>query len=433
MLAVLAVTVTTGGYAQQKKKFAVVVGVNTYVSGIPRLYGTKNDCDDIKNVLESRGFQVTHLQDDIATYAKIENAILELSQKSNAFDEFVYFQSSHGSRNGVLLTSDSPTDLSRNVISKKTLDDWMTKFKCGKTVILDACFSGALGAKSLRTRGGENRVKYYEGTGSGLNSKDLDVVVTSDTERKSNSEFPVFTSSSSVQASFENDLNGRSTGIFTRYLVDRLKTELKPETDVRWSSIVGHVVKQVSDSVPQTPSFTQQFSGSYVFNNRSRTGSSGVDVKSLREYVDIENPNSEYVSTTISSASLKRGEKIKLYTTVKTAGYIVYLSYDSEDRGRVTDLAGKPIGSKVPLSNAGMVIPLDVSIPSTGNTLWEKIKVYWFGDENSALEFAKKFEESKPTIAGSKLVDFKPPSAFDLTRVFTTSHMIVVKPSQDKQ
>jgi hypothetical protein len=436
MLAAVLVFWGSGVQAQGKQKVALLVGINTYVRGITPLYGTGNDCDDVAKVLQSRNFKVIRLQDADATYAKIESKMQELSAQLRPTDEFVYYHSGHGSRNGVLLTADSPTSLDKNVIAKKTLSSWMDKLKSGKTVILDACFSGALGAKSLTARGEELQVKFYAGPGEA--TKDLDVVVTADNESKSQSNFPVFTSSSPVEFSFEVVRDGRKCGIFTHHLIERLKNLSIDNSDktVKWSDVVGPVVKTVSERVPQTPSFTHKYSNSFVFDNTTTALSNGVDVTSLREYVDIENPSPMHVTSSISSTQMRRGQSAVLETTVNKDGYVLFLNYDSEDRGQVTDLRGKPVG-KVVRSSAGSKYSTKIDI--TANTSWEKFKVFWFDDQVSAEAFASKFRTNdKNSSSGgqanvsSKLVTITGLAPFDLSRVFTTSHMVTVVSGGEK-
>jgi len=151
---VLLFPLIASAYTPQKE--ALLVGVERYQNG-DRLYGIALDINNMKKLLESRGFHVRVLFNQEATVANVIQALKSYSHLS-ANDTFIFYDSSHGTQvpdnNGdetdgldeayVLYDVNSNMTNEQGLLIDDQLDILLANIPSKKVVISDACHSGSV-------------------------------------------------------------------------------------------------------------------------------------------------------------------------------------------------------------------------------------------------------------------------------------------------
>ena len=143
---------------------AVVVGIDKYSQGWPRLQSAVRDARNMAAALEKRGFEVVVLLDQEATREKILEGLRDtFRKKSGPRDRFVFYFSGHGQdiesprtggSAGYLVPydgriSDGEHVLSSYVSMKELRDSLLDLYESRHIlVVADSCFSGLLASRS---------------------------------------------------------------------------------------------------------------------------------------------------------------------------------------------------------------------------------------------------------------------------------------------
>ena len=142
--------------AYTPKKEALLVGVSHYQNG-DRLPGIRNDINQMRELLESRGFHVTVLFNKQATLSNVVNQ-LQTYRKLSSNDSFVFYDSSHGTQvpdeNGdekdgldeayVLYDANFNISNEHGLLIDDQLDTLLSKIDAKKVIISDTCHSGTI-------------------------------------------------------------------------------------------------------------------------------------------------------------------------------------------------------------------------------------------------------------------------------------------------
>ena len=194
-------------------KFALLIGVSEYQSGFSPLPTTVKDVEAIQEVLvnpeigEFAAENVTVLKNP--QKPDMEEAIHDLYDNRQRDDLLLLYFSGHGLINddGNFYFSTSSTKkknasfLPYLAVAASYVHECMKKSKSKrKVVILDSCFSGAFSQGMTAKGGGAINIKQHLG-GQGT---------------------AILTASTSTQYAYEEE--GSEFGIYTRYLVDGIKT-----------------------------------------------------------------------------------------------------------------------------------------------------------------------------------------------------------------
>ena len=152
--------------------YAVVVGIDTYGDGIPRLRTAGNDARRVaKTLAEQHGYEVIQLIDADATRERVTKLLTsELPSRVGANDRVLFYWAGHGvaldgdtGPNGYLLPSDARRDDDASFLYMPFVYDALTSLTCRHMlVVLDACFSGAFRWSSTRAIVQDNDVLYRE-------------------------------------------------------------------------------------------------------------------------------------------------------------------------------------------------------------------------------------------------------------------------------
>ena len=142
--------------AYTPKKEALLVGVERYQNG-ETLPGIGLDINQMKQLLESRGFHVKVLFNQNATVANVENAF-NAYRKLSSNDSFVFYDSSHGTQiedlNGdekdgldeayVLYDVNQNISNEHGLLIDDHLDNMLAAIPAKKLMIADTCHSGTM-------------------------------------------------------------------------------------------------------------------------------------------------------------------------------------------------------------------------------------------------------------------------------------------------
>ena len=207
-------------------KRALLVGINNYI-GVPRLRGSVNDVETMRQVLTSRwGFSernITVLTDERATRAGIIKALDQLVAESGPNDLVYFHFSGHGSQvkdlNGdeddgldeTIIPQDGRTGNVRDITDDE-LDETFARLKARSAlIVLDSCHSGtATRSAEIRTRSvpQDTRVALYE-------SYEKSKVRTRAVVPVLQSKFVVLTGAAAHQEALDGPVDGRYHGFFT--------------------------------------------------------------------------------------------------------------------------------------------------------------------------------------------------------------------------
>ncbi len=143
-----------------RKSLAVVIGIDEYGDGIPRLRSAMNDARRLGAILaDEHGYEVTTLLDADATKAAIEEVLLRrLPDLLDDEDRALVYFAGHGvaldgdeGPNGFILPQDARPGDPTTYVEMTWLADAISALTCRHMlVVLDSCFSGAFRWSSMR-------------------------------------------------------------------------------------------------------------------------------------------------------------------------------------------------------------------------------------------------------------------------------------------
>ena len=157
------------------KSWAVVIGIDEYGEGIPKLLSAVNDAKEVARTLgETHGYEVIQLTDREATQERLKDLLYkELPEKVEADHRVFFYWAGHGVRtesdtgpDGYLLPSDAQLGKKATYLHMPGVHDALLDLPCRHMiVVLDTCFSGAFRWSGMRDIGREpddviHRQKY---------------------------------------------------------------------------------------------------------------------------------------------------------------------------------------------------------------------------------------------------------------------------------
>jgi energy-coupling factor transporter ATP-binding protein EcfA2 len=143
-----------------RRSIAVVIGINAYAHGIPRLQTAVNDARRLAYILATQhGYENITLLDGEATHQRLETLLTEeLPARVSSDDRVCFYFAGHGvaldgdqGPNGYLLPQDARRGDKATYLPMPRVHDALLKLACRHMlVILDSCFSGAFRWSSIR-------------------------------------------------------------------------------------------------------------------------------------------------------------------------------------------------------------------------------------------------------------------------------------------
>jgi WD40 repeat protein len=143
-----------------KQSIAVVVGIDSYQAGIPRLDSAVEDARLVASTLEQEhAFTVTTLYDGDATVARLKHLVeVELSSQLEEGSRLLFYFAGHGvaldgdeGLAGYLLLSDAVRGDPGTYLPMPVLHDLLTVLPCRHCfMVLDCCFAGGFRWSTLR-------------------------------------------------------------------------------------------------------------------------------------------------------------------------------------------------------------------------------------------------------------------------------------------
>lgn len=137
------------------QKLAVIIGINEYDPGIPKLSTARFDAERLKNILEQKySYEVKSFLDKQATYDNIRHYLKqELPEKIKEPEKvrLLFYFAGHGSppegeagEAGYLLPQEAKIGKQDKWLSMKAIHDALIKLNCHHLlIILDCCYAGA--------------------------------------------------------------------------------------------------------------------------------------------------------------------------------------------------------------------------------------------------------------------------------------------------
>ena len=129
-------------------RYALVVGVGKYESGLPSLPEARSDAQAMRQVLEQRGFDKVQLLVDPQSQ-DLEKSITELLVNRQENDTVLFYFSGHGVQDdsGELYLTTPTTErdyIKQTSISSRKLNHIMNANQGNQILILDCCYSGTV-------------------------------------------------------------------------------------------------------------------------------------------------------------------------------------------------------------------------------------------------------------------------------------------------
>ena len=159
----------------QRDAYAIVVGIERYLTQIPNATYARRDAYAVKRHLQAMGFAERHIHmivDRHATQAALKSELRWLRNNTDKNSLVFFYFSGHGapdpaSREAYLVTSDTRLDdLADSAFPLKDLYRSLDRLPAGHVIVaLDSCFSGA-GGRSVLETGSRPLVTVRTGTGN---------------------------------------------------------------------------------------------------------------------------------------------------------------------------------------------------------------------------------------------------------------------------
>lgn len=145
-------------------RLAVLIGIDDYQNGVPKLRNAKNDVRAVGEILRrDHGYTVRQVVNTDATLAKLKALFEELAEQVTAQHHVIIYFAGHGialeteedhdGPQGFLLPQDASRADVRTYLSMSELQDWLMKLgKCSHLLLfLDCCFAGTFRWSSTRS------------------------------------------------------------------------------------------------------------------------------------------------------------------------------------------------------------------------------------------------------------------------------------------
>ncbi len=235
---------------------AVVAGVNEY----PKLHGATlggcvNDAKSIADALKEKGFEVTLLMNEEATQKGILGTLANMKKKCKSNERFVFYFAGHGALapdgSSVLLPNDANDGASDSDLTREAVYNAITAIPAtSRSVLLDSCFSGGL-TKSLGRKVKKTRFYLRGNPKAAPTKRDLQANGNDNNAHIAGSGAAAcyFTASLGNQTSGEDDFEGVRDGVFTHFLLTKIKGMGAGAT---WGEVQKEVTGQVADYMEQT-------------------------------------------------------------------------------------------------------------------------------------------------------------------------------------
>lgn len=159
----------------QRDAYAIVVGIERYLTRIPNATYARRDAYAVKRHLQAMGFAERHIHmivDRDATQAALKSELRWLQNNTDKNSLVFFYFSGHGapdpaSQQAYLVTSDTRLDdLADSAFPLKDLYRSLDRLPAGHVIVaLDSCFSGA-GGRSVLETGSRPLVTVRTGTGN---------------------------------------------------------------------------------------------------------------------------------------------------------------------------------------------------------------------------------------------------------------------------
>lgn len=395
---------------------AIVVGIGTY-QHLPdaRLEGIDRDLSDMDAALRAAGFQTLRLWNAQSSEAGIRAAFAEAARRVHPGDRFVYYQSSHGSRDYHLLTYDTTTS-GAHMFSKTDLQHLMEQVATPrKSLVLDACFSGGFTDRSDAT--GYVRNKFYpieslkDQEPKGIQDR-TDTVVRTLAPVEANGDgrrdFVVFASSQDNQPSQVVQINGVICSAFTHFLVAQLNGAHRSA----WNAVVQPTIVAVLRAThnQQNPVFDSTYLAYLIFTTDEHLQGSeaaSIPVRNLAQLYDVCNvaPSRLALSAELQGSRPDVNEiyhpetQVRLFLNVGLSGYLFVINRDDSDRAQLvgwdqTELDFNDAEKLVDQSYLSRPDAFEfgkgtLHITTSARNGFENWKAFLFTDRNDALKFAR--------------------------------------------
>jgi len=137
------------------KKTALLIGISKYQNGTT-LPGIEKDLKRMKNMLEKKGYSVTVLKNEDATYQNVVDNLKDFANSLDEDDTFVFYVSTHGTQvpdlNGdeedgkdeAYVLYDATMNSEKGLLIDDETDRLMANIKAKKFVLNDTCHSGTI-------------------------------------------------------------------------------------------------------------------------------------------------------------------------------------------------------------------------------------------------------------------------------------------------
>jgi WD40 repeat protein len=135
------------------RSFAVLIGIDRYINGVPELSTPVDDAESLADVLRTdHGFRTKVLANEKATSFKLRWLLRALSRYVRPDDRVLFYFAGHGTvlqeddgPQGYILPQDAETGSKERYLAMTDLDKALASLPCRHMlVVLDCCFAGAL-------------------------------------------------------------------------------------------------------------------------------------------------------------------------------------------------------------------------------------------------------------------------------------------------
>lgn len=256
-------------------KFALCVGINDYPGSGNDLAGCVNDANDVKDLLESHGYQVHVLLDSDATSTEIKKALEASILKAHYGDTFVFHYSGHGTwvpdENGDEADGRDEALCPHDVFDVGPITDdelsaiFSERSRGVKLIFIgDSCHSGTVSrfAPNL-SRQSVRRVKFMPPEVWSKNPPLAPRTLKQPISARLISRLPaarilarsaalLLAGCADTEYSYDAVFDGRPNGAFTRVAIDTLKTLEAGGTYRKWYAAIRKRLPSID--YPQTPS-----------------------------------------------------------------------------------------------------------------------------------------------------------------------------------
>ncbi|MBS1720369.1 MAG: caspase family protein [Armatimonadetes bacterium] len=358
--AIFVVGASTCALAALAKDQAVVIGVQDYGAGIPKLKASELDARKTAELLTSMGFNVRSLIGPSGKKAAILKAIAAAGKDLKQGDKFVFYFAGHGCKNPIgILPIDAQPD-GTNFINPKELRNNILRASekaSSRTVILDSCFSGAM----IREKGGASTATprvYEPRSGVVLDDNEPSAGLESKNPFDADAKIVYLTASQYNEPALETEVDGVRRGVFTHSLLSELKA------GGSWGDIIKAVRRRMTALLQgsrdqQYPTLKPENAlGFAAFTLKPVPSAPPKNVSDL--FATDRSDDKAFVMTVEPAKStFQVGERIRLKFKVDRPGYIVVLGSiagknsvvfprDGDlDKASVTDIMDLPLNGSL--------------------------------------------------------------------------------------